>query len=154
MSHKRGIGKQCRPRSDAADRGVWSGSTLFASSTGIFIKHGSNKTTDTHFLGNAPVQGMKVEESTRRKWVKYLIDRSSIFERKRNSSYIEREIIFTTMHREVRWSYFIWGTENINAIAIVLDWTNINQNILIFFLISNIKSYQEKTKENLCYWYS
>ena len=27
--HKRDIGKQCRPRSDAAERGVWSGSTLF-----------------------------------------------------------------------------------------------------------------------------
>ena len=29
-SHKRDIGKQCRPRSDAAECGVWSGSTLFA----------------------------------------------------------------------------------------------------------------------------
>ena len=28
-SHKRDIGKQCRPRSDAAKCGVWSGSTLF-----------------------------------------------------------------------------------------------------------------------------
>ena len=28
---KRVTGKQCRPRSDAAERGVWSGSTLFAS---------------------------------------------------------------------------------------------------------------------------
>ena len=29
-SHKRDIGKQCRPRSDAEERGVWSESTLFA----------------------------------------------------------------------------------------------------------------------------
>ena len=29
-SHKRDMCKQCRPRSDAAERGVWSGSTLFA----------------------------------------------------------------------------------------------------------------------------
>ena len=35
-SHRRDIGKQCRPRSDAAKRGVCSGSTLFALSTGIF----------------------------------------------------------------------------------------------------------------------
>ena len=30
-SHLWGIGKQCRPRSDTAERGVWSGSSLFAS---------------------------------------------------------------------------------------------------------------------------
>ena len=29
-SYKMDIGKQCRPRSDAAERGVWSGSTLSA----------------------------------------------------------------------------------------------------------------------------
>ena len=28
--YKKDIGKQCRPWSDAAERGVWSGSTLFA----------------------------------------------------------------------------------------------------------------------------
>ena len=28
-SQKRDIGKQCRPRSDATERGVWSGPTLF-----------------------------------------------------------------------------------------------------------------------------
>ena len=33
---KRVTGKQCRPRSDAAKRGVWSGSPLFASSSTIF----------------------------------------------------------------------------------------------------------------------
>ena len=42
-SHKRDIGKQCRPRSDAAERGVWSGSTLFALRTGISFKLGNNK---------------------------------------------------------------------------------------------------------------
>ena len=42
-SHERDIGKQCRPRSDAAERGVWSGSTLFALTTGISIKHITNQ---------------------------------------------------------------------------------------------------------------
>ena len=42
-SPKRDIGKQCKPRSDAAERGVWSGSTLFALNTGISLKHGINK---------------------------------------------------------------------------------------------------------------
>ena len=43
VSHKRDISKQCRPRSNAAECGVWSGSTLFALSTGISIKYGNNK---------------------------------------------------------------------------------------------------------------
>ena len=42
-SHKRDIGKQCRPRSDAAERGVWSGSTLFAISLEISIKYGNSE---------------------------------------------------------------------------------------------------------------
>ena len=42
-SHKWDIGKQYKPRSDAAERGVWSGSTLFAFTTGISIKHGNNQ---------------------------------------------------------------------------------------------------------------
>ena len=36
-TRKRVIGKQCRPRSDAAERGVWSGSPLFANSLAIFL---------------------------------------------------------------------------------------------------------------------
>ena len=36
-TRKRVIGKQCRPRSDAAKRGVWSGSLLFANSLAIFL---------------------------------------------------------------------------------------------------------------------
>ena len=42
-SHKWDIGKQCRLRLDAAERGVWSGSTLFALTTGLSIKHGNNQ---------------------------------------------------------------------------------------------------------------
>ena len=42
-SYKRDICKQCRPRSDAAKRGVWSESTLFPLNTGISIKYGINK---------------------------------------------------------------------------------------------------------------
>ena len=37
VSHKRDIGKQCRPRSDAT------GTTSFALSTGISVKDGNNK---------------------------------------------------------------------------------------------------------------
>ena len=46
FSHKWDIGKQCRPRSDAAKRGVWSGSTLFALSSKISTKHANNKKTN------------------------------------------------------------------------------------------------------------
>ena len=42
-SHKKDIGKQCRPRSDAAERGVWSGSTLFALRSDISTKHDNSK---------------------------------------------------------------------------------------------------------------
>ena len=38
-AHKRDIDKQYRPRSDAAERGVWSGSTLFALRSEISTKH-------------------------------------------------------------------------------------------------------------------
>ena len=34
------IDKQCRPRSDTVERGVWSGSTLFGLSTGISVQRG------------------------------------------------------------------------------------------------------------------
>ena len=44
---ERDIGKRCGPRSDAAERGVWSGSTLFALITDISIKHGNNKIDQT-----------------------------------------------------------------------------------------------------------
>ena len=36
-TRKRVLGKQCRPRSDAAERGVWSGSPLFANRSTIFL---------------------------------------------------------------------------------------------------------------------
>ena len=47
-SHKRDISKQCRPRWDAAERDVWSGSTLFALSTGISVNYGKNKKHTRH----------------------------------------------------------------------------------------------------------
>ena len=34
---KRVIGKQCRPRSDATECGIWSGSPMFANSSTIFL---------------------------------------------------------------------------------------------------------------------
>ena len=51
--HKMDICKQCRPRSDAAEHGVWSESTLFALSTEISIKYGKKlkkKNTQTPLL--------------------------------------------------------------------------------------------------------
>ena len=42
-SHKRDIGKQCGPRSDATECGIWSGSTLFASRLEMSTKHNNNK---------------------------------------------------------------------------------------------------------------
>ena len=36
-THEKVIGKQCRPRSDTAERGVWSGSPLFANSLAICL---------------------------------------------------------------------------------------------------------------------
>ena len=61
-SHKRDIGKQCRPRSDAAQRGVWSGSTLFALGSGITLKQSQHRHPA---IGNKPVQRVIAEESTR-----------------------------------------------------------------------------------------
>ena len=36
-TRKRVIGKQCRPRSDTAECGIWSGSPMFANSLAIFL---------------------------------------------------------------------------------------------------------------------
>ena len=54
---KRVTGKQCRPRTDATNHGIWSGSTLFVLDTGISIKCHSNKKLTSHpAAGNRPVQ--------------------------------------------------------------------------------------------------
>ena len=69
--HTRDIGKKCRPRSDAAERGVWSGSTLFALRSEISTQHDNNKNdSDTPYIWNGPVQRVMVEQSTRFIWVK------------------------------------------------------------------------------------
>ena len=76
-SHKRDTSKQCRPRSDAAERGVWSGSTLFALNSEISTKHDNNNNNkkqqqpNTPYKGNGPLQRVKVEESTQHTWVKF-----------------------------------------------------------------------------------
>ena len=49
-SCKRDISKQCRPRPDAAVRGVLSGSTLFQINIRISIKHSNNKNNQTPLL--------------------------------------------------------------------------------------------------------
>ena len=55
------IGKQCRPRSEAAERGVWSGSTLFALNIGISRKHANKKNyQDTPSMENGKVQRVEV----------------------------------------------------------------------------------------------
>ena len=41
-SNKRNIGKHCRPISDAAERGVWSGSTLFTITLECFNNNNNN----------------------------------------------------------------------------------------------------------------
>ena len=66
-SDKRDTCKQCRSRSDAAESGVWSGSTLFALRSESRTKHDINL-PDTPYIRNEPVQ--KVEVSTWHKWVK------------------------------------------------------------------------------------
>ena len=70
MYHKKEIGKQCRPRPDAAECGVWSGSTLFALSSEISTTHDHKNKSDTPYIGNWPVQRTEAEESTPHKWVK------------------------------------------------------------------------------------
>ena len=73
-SHKWGIGKQCRPRSDAAERGVWSGSTLFA----IRLESFNNKSNYDDFYITplyGPFQSSWWESLLkifRHKWVKVL----------------------------------------------------------------------------------
>ena len=70
-SHKRSIGKQWRPRLNATECRFWSGSTLFALNTRISIKHDDNENyPDTPNSDIRLVQTVKVEESTRYKWVK------------------------------------------------------------------------------------
>ena len=64
------IGKQCRPRSDDAERCVRSGSTLFMSNTGISTKLGNNENPkDTLYIGNRPFQRLMVKEPTLHKRV-------------------------------------------------------------------------------------
>ena len=73
VSHERDIGKRCRPRLDATERGVWSGSTPFVSNTGISITHGYKKHDwpDVPFIGDGVVQRHQAEESILQKWVQY-----------------------------------------------------------------------------------
>ena len=57
------IGKQCRPRSDAAERGAWSGSPLFAHR--MFYK----KLNKNEMYHSAPVQQIETGKFIRIKWV-------------------------------------------------------------------------------------
>ena len=61
--------KECKPKSDAAERSGLSGSTLFALNTGIYVKHSGNKNQNPA-TGNTPDQRVVVKESTRRRLVK------------------------------------------------------------------------------------
>ena len=43
MLQQTGLSKQCRPRSDATEHGIWSGSTLFATPSKIYNKYCPHK---------------------------------------------------------------------------------------------------------------
>ena len=62
------LGKHGRPRSDAAERGVWSGSTLFAYRN-FYLKYDEKEinTPDTHITGHGLVQLIRIGKSTRQK---------------------------------------------------------------------------------------
>ena len=73
-SHKRDIGKQCRPRSDAAECRMWHLIRVYT----VCIKYRylyktcNNKNwPGTPYIGNGLVRRMKVEESILHKWVKW-----------------------------------------------------------------------------------
>ena len=70
-SHLWEICKQCRPRSDAAERGVWSGSTLFAHRN-FYQKYDKNEksTPDNPKRQNGLVQLIRMGKSIRQMWVK------------------------------------------------------------------------------------
>ena len=48
VSHKRDIGKQCRPRSNAAERDLWSASILFALNIGASVKYNNDNKSIEH----------------------------------------------------------------------------------------------------------
>ena len=55
MSNKRDTGTQNRPRSDAAERDIWSEFILFVLKTLISIKHGNDKNEQVILsIGNGP----------------------------------------------------------------------------------------------------
>ena len=66
------MGKWYWPRSEAAERGVWLGSTMFALNTGISIKHDidKNKTCRKTCTRKGHVNRVEVAKSTRHEWVK------------------------------------------------------------------------------------
>ena len=69
---RKDTGKQYRPRSDAAERGVWSRSTLFALNTEIPIRTVMNKNwPDNPTTENGRALRIEVEESNGHKWVNY-----------------------------------------------------------------------------------
>ena len=69
-SHKRDIGKQCRPKSDVTLCDIWSGSALFALSPEISTKHNNKNQSNTPYIGKGPDPRDKAEESAWHKWVK------------------------------------------------------------------------------------
>ena len=63
------LGKQCRPRSDAAARSVLLGSTLFAYRLSIKNKIKMKKAPDTPKVGKSLIQLLRMEKFTQHIWV-------------------------------------------------------------------------------------
>ena len=63
-SRKCDIGKHCKPRSDAAERGVWSWSTLFAYRNFYSNNKNAKSTPDIAKFGNELAQLIRMEKST------------------------------------------------------------------------------------------
>ena len=83
VPHIKNTGKQCRPRSDAAERGVWSGSTLFALNIGISIKHGNNKKKLTRTLPASLPLGFCWKGARPKTWDRRVYSISMGFSRKK-----------------------------------------------------------------------
>ena len=111
---KRNIGKQCRPRSDAAERGIWSGSTLFALTLERF-NNKSNYAISIHrplWLYNGPGRRSWWEISLkifRHKWVK----------KKKTKKMCElcssNPLHFHSIKMAKTWGKIFWAAKSVNT---------------------------------------
>ena len=73
-SNKRDTGKQCRPRSDAAECYIWSGFILFVFNSGISTTDTGNTKTqpETPYIRKGSPKRVVVGKATQHKWVNIL----------------------------------------------------------------------------------